>query len=50
MICGGLIEKQRLQAVPITQKHVDCKNKSNAKRFTAEGNGREVEETASKIE
>jgi DnaK suppressor protein len=44
MICGGLIEKGRLQAVPITQKHVDCKNKSNAKRFTSETPGREAAE------
>jgi RNA polymerase-binding protein DksA len=50
MVCGGLIEKPRLQAVPITQKHVDCKNKSNAKRFSSEGNGREVEEKAANIE
>ncbi len=26
-VCGELIEKQRLLAVPVTQKHVDCKNK-----------------------
>ena len=27
VVCGKLIEKQRLEAVPTTQKHVDCKNK-----------------------
>jgi len=27
VVCGKLIEKQRLIAVPVTQKHVDCKNK-----------------------
>lgn len=34
VVCGKLIEKQRLIAVPVTQKHVDCKNKesSNAPR------------------
>jgi RNA polymerase-binding transcription factor DksA len=26
-VCGKLIEKKRLEAVPTTQKHVDCKNK-----------------------
>jgi RNA polymerase-binding transcription factor len=33
VVCGNLIEKPRLFAVPITQKHVVCKNKTNAKRF-----------------
>jgi DnaK suppressor protein len=36
VICGGLIEKQRLQAVPITQKHVDCKNRTNARKPSGE--------------
>jgi DnaK suppressor protein len=26
VVCGKLIEKERLEAVPTTQKHVDCKN------------------------
>jgi DnaK suppressor protein len=30
VVCGKLIEKQRLVAVPVTQKHVDCKNKEAA--------------------
>jgi DnaK suppressor protein len=34
VICGDLIEKQRLYAVPITQKHVNCKNKTQRKQFT----------------
>ena len=33
VVCGNLIEKPRLFAVPITQKHVICKNKTNAKKF-----------------
>lgn len=37
VICGNLIEKQRLQAVPITQKHVDCKNKTQPRK-AANGN------------
>ncbi len=44
MVCGGLIEKGRLQAVPITQKHVDCKNKANAKKLSVDANGREIED------
>lgn len=35
VVCGELIEKQRLFAVPITQKHVSCKNKTQAKKFTS---------------
>jgi DnaK suppressor protein len=35
VICGELIEKQRLYAVPITQKHVHCKNKTQKKTFVA---------------
>jgi RNA polymerase-binding protein DksA len=27
IVCEKLIEKERLEAVPTTQKHVDCKNK-----------------------
>ena len=34
VVCGKLIEKKRLEAVPTTQKHVDCKNK--AKRMNTE--------------
>jgi len=34
IICGNLIEKQRLFAVPITQKHVDCKNKTQKRTFS----------------
>jgi RNA polymerase-binding transcription factor DksA len=34
VICGELIEKQRLFAVPITQKHVHCKNKTQRKTFS----------------
>lgn len=49
VICGGLIEKQRLQAVPITQKHVDCKNRTNARR-PAESGQRETEEPTPNVE
>jgi DnaK suppressor protein len=34
VICGNLIEKQRLYAVPITQKHVNCKNMTQKKTFS----------------
>ena len=34
VVCGELIEKQRLFAVPITQKHVDCKNKTQKRTFS----------------
>jgi DnaK suppressor protein len=27
IVCGELIEKERLEAVPTTQKHVECKNR-----------------------
>jgi len=27
VVCGELIEKERLEAVPTTQKHVNCKNR-----------------------
>ena len=36
VVCGELIEKERLQAVPITQKHVDCKNRTQVRKV---GNG-----------
>ena len=35
VICGNLIEKQRLFAVPITQKHVLCKNNTQKKTFSS---------------
>jgi RNA polymerase-binding transcription factor DksA len=35
VVCGELIEKQRLFAVPITQKHVLCKNKTQKKTFSS---------------
>jgi DnaK suppressor protein len=50
VICGGLIEKQRLQAVPITQKHVDCKNKTNAKRIVSGQSGSNVEDAITNAE
>jgi len=50
VICGGLIEKQRLQAVPITQKHVDCKNKTNAKRIVSGQSGSDVEDAITNAE
>ena len=34
VVCGELIEKQRLFAVPITQKHVLCKNNTQKKTFS----------------
>ncbi|HYM20026.1 MAG TPA: TraR/DksA C4-type zinc finger protein [Candidatus Kapabacteria bacterium] len=37
VVCGELIEKPRLMAVPITQKHVTCKNKTQAKKFSVTG-------------
>ena len=49
VICGGLIEKGRLQAVPITQKHVDCKNRTNVRR-PAESGQREFEEPMANAE
>jgi RNA polymerase-binding transcription factor DksA len=27
IVCSDLIEKERLEAVPTTQKHVECKNR-----------------------
>ncbi|HEX5315665.1 MAG TPA: TraR/DksA C4-type zinc finger protein, partial [Candidatus Kapabacteria bacterium] len=50
VICGGLIEKERLQAVPITQKHVDCKNKTQVRKV---GNGsgfHDVEEAPANLD
>jgi RNA polymerase-binding protein DksA len=44
VICGELIERGRLEAVPITQKHVDCKNKTQAKKLTADQPYQEAEE------
>jgi DnaK suppressor protein len=44
VVCGGLIEKPRLQAVPITQKHVDCKNRTQAKKLSVEHGGRDFDE------
>ena len=35
VVCGELIEKQRLFAVPITQKHVLCKNNTQKKTFSS---------------
>jgi DnaK suppressor protein len=45
VICGELIEKQRLLAVPITQKHVLCKNKTQAKKFSASEPYASIEES-----
>jgi len=44
VICGKLIEKQRLQAVPITQKHVDCKNRTQVRRASGGEGFREMED------
>jgi len=46
VICGQLIEKGRLEAVPITQKHVDCKNKTQMKKLSVDQVYREVDETS----
>jgi DnaK suppressor protein len=45
VVCGELIEKQRLMAVPITQKHVSCKNKTQAKKFSVTEYGLPPEES-----
>lgn len=45
VVCGKLIEKQRLGAVPITQKHVDCKNKTQQKKFTSDQTYRDIPDT-----
>ncbi|HEY3874582.1 MAG TPA: TraR/DksA C4-type zinc finger protein [Candidatus Kapabacteria bacterium] len=50
VVCGGLIEKQRLQAVPITQKHVDCKNKTQPRKPLSSGGFREMEEPLPNVE
>ncbi len=39
VVCGNLIEKERLQAVPITQKHVDCKNRTQVRKVSNGGGG-----------
>ncbi|MBS1904024.1 MAG: TraR/DksA C4-type zinc finger protein [Bacteroidetes bacterium] len=44
VVCGELIEKPRLMAVPITQKHVSCKNKTQAKKFSVSEYGVPPEE------
>jgi DnaK suppressor protein len=44
VVCGGLIEKERLQAVPITQKHVDCKNRTQPRKPSGTSGFREHEE------
>jgi DnaK suppressor protein len=44
VVCGGLIEKERLQAVPITQKHVDCKNRTQTRKPSGGSGFREREE------
>lgn len=44
VVCGGLIEKERLQAVPITQKHVDCKNRTQTRKPGSTGGFREMED------
>lgn len=43
VVCGKLIEKQRLQAVPITQKHVDCKNRTQQRKYTVDQSQRDIE-------
>ncbi len=45
VVCGKLIEKQRLGAVPITQKHVDCKNKTQQKKLTNDQTYRDIPDT-----
>ena len=45
VVCGDLIEKQRLMAVPITQKHVSCKNKTQMKKFVSNDHSIGAEET-----
>jgi DnaK suppressor protein len=47
VVCGKLIEKQRLGAVPITQKHVDCKNKTQQKKLTSDQTYRDIPDTES---
>jgi RNA polymerase-binding transcription factor DksA len=50
VVCGGLIEKQRLAAVPITQKHVDCKNRTQAKKLTVDQGFRDIEDNGQGME
>lgn len=40
-VCTELIEKERLVAVPVTQKHVDCKNKTNVRSVMMEEGARD---------
>jgi DnaK suppressor protein len=47
VVCGKLIEKPRLQAVPITQKHVDCKNKTQQKKISTDQSFRDFPEAES---
>jgi RNA polymerase-binding transcription factor DksA len=50
VICGNLIEKQRLYAVPITQKHVACKNKTNVKKVSSASEGAYAPEVEDVVE
>ncbi len=50
IICGELIEKERLQAVPITQKHVDCKNKTQPRKPGSGNSGFRDEEPPPNVE
>lgn len=50
VICGKLIEKQRLAAVPITQKHVDCKNKTQTRRLNVDQSFRDIGEEPPVVE
>jgi DnaK suppressor protein len=50
VICGGLIEKERLQAVPITQKHVDCKNRTQVRKPGSGNSGFRDEEPPPNVE
>ncbi|MFI5202276.1 MAG: TraR/DksA family transcriptional regulator [Candidatus Kapaibacterium sp.] len=50
VICGGLIEKERLQAVPITQKHVDCKNRTQTRKPGNGNSGFRDEEPPANVE
>jgi RNA polymerase-binding transcription factor DksA len=50
VVCGGLIEKERLQAVPITQKHVDCKNQTQTRKPGAGNSGFRDEEPPPHVE
>lgn len=44
VVCGKLIEKPRLQAVPITQKHVDCKNRTQQKKLSVDQPFRDMDQ------